>query len=63
MSKALAGVWASLNQDQRQAFLPHLVGDTSPEWLARTLTEAGYRIGQTTIKAYRRALREDGVQV
>lgn len=37
--------------------LGHLIGGTSADWLAETLTEAGLPIGPTTIKAYRRKLR------
>lgn len=40
-----------------EPFLKHLSGGTSAEWLADTLTEAGYPIGATTIKSYRRKLR------
>lgn len=50
-------------EEKQEAFLRHLLGGTSAEWLADTLTLAGYPLGQTTIKSYRRALREAGVQV
>lgn len=36
------------------ALVEHLLGGTSAEWLAKTLTSNGHRIGATTIKSYRR---------
>ena len=61
--KALSALWSRLETIQQQALLPHLLGDTSAQWLAETLTAKGYPIGRTTIKDYRRALREQGVQL
>lgn len=61
--QTLARVWSELSDAQRDALLPHVIGGTSAEWLALELTNAGHRIGATSIKVYRRALREAGVQV
>lgn len=43
---------------ERTAFLDHLHGGTSAEWLARTLKNAGHPIGATTLKSYRAAARD-----
>ena len=61
--KALSALWGRLETIQQEALLPHLLGDTSAQWLAETLTTKGHPIGRTTIKDYRRALREQGVQL
>jgi hypothetical protein len=39
----------------------HLLGGTSADWLAETLTEHGAPVGATTIKAYRRRIAERSV--
>lgn len=42
----------------RAAFMEHLHGGTSAEWLSRWLKRAGTPVGATTIKDYRRTLNE-----
>jgi len=42
--------------DERDAFYPHLVGDTSAEWLADLLTRHGTPVSASTIRSYRRSL-------
>lgn len=61
--KAISSVWEALSASERAALLPHLLGGSPADWLARTLTEHGHQIGATTIKDYRRALRQEGVQL
>lgn len=61
--KALQAVWDRLEAKQREATLPHLLGGTSAEWVAQTLTEEGFPIGKTSIREYRRSLRDQGVQL
>lgn len=61
--KALSSVWGQLSHPERAALLPHLVGATGADWVANELTRAGHPIGATSIKNYRRALRQEGVQL
>lgn len=61
--KALSSVWSQLSPAAKAALRSHLLAGTSAEWLAITLTNAGYRIGASSIKAYRRSLRQEGVQL
>lgn len=57
---ALAGIWAQLGQEARTALLPHLLADTSADWLSSTLCKHGHYVSATTIRTYRRALRQEG---
>ena len=44
---------------QKQAvFLPHLLGETSAEYLAGWLARHGTPVSASTIRTYRRALRQ-----
>lgn len=54
----LAGVWGDLTGQERALLRQHLMGGTSAEWLADTLREFGYTISATTIRSYRRSLKE-----
>jgi hypothetical protein len=54
--QVIARVWADLSALERDAFYPHLIGHTSAEWLADTLTGSGYKISATSIRTYRRSL-------
>lgn len=54
--QVIARVWGDLSALERDAFYPHLVGHTSAEWLADTLTAQGYKISATSIRTYRRSL-------
>lgn len=58
---AMTALWATLSDEERQALLPHLLGGTSAERIARELSNAGHRIGVTSIKVYRRSLRQEGL--
>lgn len=45
---------ASVGQEAREAFLDHLQGGTSANWLSDWLSRAGHPVGATTIKDYRK---------
>lgn len=60
-SPTLRRVWSEVPGPARGSLKDHLLNGTSADWLARSLTEAGYPIGATTIKTYRRSLRQNGV--
>lgn len=51
---------ASVGGDAREAFLAHLRGGTSATWLADWLTRAGFPVGATSIKDYRKKVRDAG---
>lgn len=42
--------------ERREAFMKHLTGGTSAEYLSNWLTRAGTPVGETTIKKYRRSI-------
>ncbi len=52
----LTTAWAALTQERRAALLPHLLGDTSADYLASWLTRAGHPVSASTIRTYRRGL-------
>lgn len=56
----LEGIWAQLGPEAREALLPHLVGETSADWLSTTLSRHGHYVSASTIRTYRRALRLEG---
>lgn len=55
----LERIWGDLSGFERDVLFPHLVGHTSAEWVAHTLTENGYKISATSIRAYRRSLSSE----
>jgi hypothetical protein len=55
---ALTAFYDRLSPALQGALKSHLLGGTSAEWLAKTLTEEGFRISATTIRTYRRNLKE-----
>ncbi|XVS66052.1 hypothetical protein ACQPYE_08365 [Actinosynnema sp. CA-299493] len=57
----LTALWDGLSPDQRAALRPHLLGDTSADWLASLLREHGLSVSASTIRSYRRAIRQKGV--
>ena len=61
--KRLQEVWDSMTGERRAAFLPHLLGDASADYLADWLERAGTPVSATTIKLYRQALRRSEVKV
>lgn len=54
----LARVWGDLTAQERTLLRAHLLSGTSAEWLADTLCGFGYTISATTIRTYRRSLKE-----
>lgn len=57
---ALSSIWAALDGEAREALKAHLLADTSAEWLSTTLAKHGHIASATTIRTYRRALRQEG---
>src|SRR4051812_48807863 len=55
---AVAGVWGQLVAQEREALLPHLTGSSSADWLSSVLREVGLPLSATSIRSYRRSLRE-----
>jgi hypothetical protein len=47
----------AMSESTRRAFLAHLIGATSAEYLADWLTRAGTPISASTLRTYRRTLR------
>ncbi|MCX5236263.1 hypothetical protein OG824_13740 [Streptomyces prunicolor] len=68
MSSALPGepgptlvtIWERLTEGERYALAPHLLGETSADWLSTTLRRFGHDVSATTIRTYRRAIRQEG---
>jgi hypothetical protein len=46
--------------EEREALVPHLLGQTSADWLSSILRIHGHDVSATTIRTYRRALRQEG---
>jgi hypothetical protein len=57
----LQAALANLSPKVQGAFTEHLVGGTSADYLSGWLARMGTPVGATTIKSYRRALRQRGV--
>ena len=49
-----------MNDTARNAFLPHLLGTTSAEYLADWLRRHGTPVSASSIRTYRRGLHRDG---
>ena len=58
---SLEEIWGALSEDERAALRPHLLGETSADWLANVLREHGHNISASSLRTYRRALRQTGV--
>ncbi|AFU62097.1 hypothetical protein D854_gp45 [Streptomyces phage R4] len=56
----LIDIWSDLVDEEREALLPHLLGQTSADWLSSLLRLHGHDVSATTIRTYRRALRQEG---
>jgi hypothetical protein len=50
----------AVGPEARDAFLTHLRGGTSAAWLADWLKRAGHAVSATTIKDYRKKVRDAG---
>jgi hypothetical protein len=48
----------ALSPECVEAIVPHLIGDTSADWLSDMFGRAGQPVGATTIKLYRRRVKE-----
>lgn len=57
MPPVLGEALGKLSRERREAFLPHLHGGTSAEFLSDWLGRAGVPVSATTIKRYRRTLQ------
>ncbi|QDP44247.1 hypothetical protein KGG70_gp37 [Streptomyces phage Celia] len=58
---SLEAIWGALSEAERDALRPHLLGDTSADWLSAVLKKYGREVSASTIRTYRRALRQSGV--
>jgi hypothetical protein len=58
--RRLRAAWDAMTDPVRVAFAAHLLGDTSAEYLAGWLTRAGTPVSASSIRTYRRSLRQDG---
>jgi hypothetical protein len=56
----LIDIYSDLTLEERDALVPHLIGDTSADWLASILRIHGHDVSATTIRTYRRSLRQEG---
>lgn len=52
----LQAALARHDAERRKAFIDHLTGGTSADYLAGWLARAGTPVGATTIKTYRRSI-------
>ncbi|MFE4451392.1 hypothetical protein [Streptomyces sp. NPDC056796] len=57
----LTDIYAALTEEEQAVFAPHLLGETSADWLSTILRRSGHDVSATTIRTYRRALRQNGV--
>lgn len=68
MSSALPGepgptlraIWERLTEGERYALAKHLLGETPADWLSITLRKFGHDVSASTIRTYRRAIRQEG---
>ncbi|WP_406192270.1 hypothetical protein OH733_05580 [Streptomyces griseus] len=56
----LTDIYAAMTEAEQVAFVPHLLGETSADWLSLILRKGGHDVSATTIRTYRRALRQEG---
>ncbi|MCD2462484.1 hypothetical protein MBT42_02810 [Streptomyces sp. MBT42] len=56
----LTDIYAAMTEGEQAALAPHLLGETSADWLSTTLRRFGHDVSATTIRTYRRALRQEG---
>ncbi|MFI7315503.1 hypothetical protein [Streptomyces venezuelae] len=55
----LQAIWAALDKAEREAFERHLMNDTAAEDLVWILDRYGHRVSASTIRTYRRRLRQE----
>ncbi|WP_052397143.1 hypothetical protein [Streptomyces sp. NRRL F-5123] len=56
----LHDIYAAMTEAEQDAFASHLLGESSADWLSATLRRFGHDVSATTIRTYRRALRQEG---
>lgn len=54
----LLAVWEALTAEERLVLGAVLQGDAPAEWLAEVLRACGHQVSATTIRTYRRSLKE-----
>lgn len=57
---SITALWEALTASERHALKPHLIGSTSAEWVADVLRSSDLVISATSIRTYRRSLRQNG---
>lgn len=60
MSTVVRVALHAMDEDTRSAFLAHLEGGTSANYLSDWLKRFGHPTSATTIKTYRASLRKEG---
>ncbi|MYT31772.1 MULTISPECIES: hypothetical protein [unclassified Streptomyces] len=55
----LVGIWAALDPDEREVFERHLLQGTAAEQLVWVLARYGHHVSASTIRTYRRRLRQE----
>jgi hypothetical protein len=55
----LTGIWAALDPAEREAFERHLLHGTAAEDLVWILARYGHHVSASTIRTYRRRLRQE----
>lgn len=58
--RRLRAAYDAMTEMIRAAFRPHLLGDTSADYLADWLTRHGTPVSASTIRTYRRTVRQAG---
>lgn len=56
----LLAIWEALEGREREAFERHLLQDTAAEELVGILHRHGHPVSASTIRTYRRLLRQEG---
>ncbi|MFF3249762.1 hypothetical protein ACFYWP_01860 [Actinacidiphila glaucinigra] len=56
----LSAIWGALTDAERYALSIHLLGETPADWLSTTLRRFGHDVSASTIRTYRRAIRQEG---
>jgi hypothetical protein len=52
----LLAAWDALSGEGKSVFLPHLLGETSAEWLSELLSTTETPVSASTLRTYRRSL-------
>jgi hypothetical protein len=57
----MVAAYAAMSNEARAGLLEHLSGGTAAEWIATVLTDAGFPVSTSSVRTYRRLLRQQGV--